>query len=264
MQTHLASVQHSPPQSGKSRRGIRKAATVLVVRQAADDIEVFMVQRPARGVFPDLHVFPGGKVDAHDGELEHACHGLGDGEASRRLMMASGGLRYWVTAIRECFEESGVLLAYRGEALFEPQDDAEIGRFEGYRNALAAGETALGDVARQEGLRLATNRVAYFSHWITPETAPARFDTRFFVAAMPPHQSALGHARETVGGEWVTPRAALQRFGEGDWQMIFPTLTTLRMAVPFRSVDGLLDAARTGGHRIEITGELHRQGMQYA
>ena len=243
---------------------IRKAATVLVVRQATDDIEVFMVQRPARGVFPDLHVFPGGKVDPHDGELEHACHGLDDRTASRRLMMASGGLRYWVTAIRECFEESGVLLAYRGEALFEPKDDAEDERFDDYRNALAAGEIALGEVARQEGLRLATNRVAYFSHWITPEGAPARFDTRFFVAAMPPRQSALGHARETAGGEWVTPTAALQRFDEGDWQMIFPTLTSLRMSAPFRSVDALLEAVRDGNHRIEVSGEMHRQGMQYS
>ena len=260
----LARVQQSGGTAVGTARPIRKAATVLVVRQAQDDIEVFMVQRPARGVFPDLHVFPGGKVDAHDGELEHACQGLDDRAASRRLMMARGGLRYWVTAIRECFEESGVLLAYRDEALFEPKDDGESERFEGYRNALAASETALGDVARREGLRLATNRVAYFSHWITPESAPARFDTRFFVAAMPPRQSALGHARETAGGEWVTPRLALQRFDEDDWQMIFPTLTTLRMAAPFRSVDGLLEAVRAGSHRIEITGELHRQGMQYS
>ena len=81
---------------------------------------------------------------------------------------------------------------------------------------------------------------------------------------MPPRQSALGHARETAGGEWVTPTAALQRFDEGDWQMIFPTLTSLRMAAPFRSVDALLEAVRDGKHRIEVSGEMHRQGMQYS
>ena len=260
----MASVQGNPVQSGKLRRPIRKAATVLVVRQAAADIEVFMVQRPARGIFPDLHVFPGGKVDALDSELEHACAGLDDRDASRRLMMARGGLRYWVTAIRECFEESGVLLAYRNGTLFEPADDAESERFDGYQDALGTSETTLGEIARREGLELATDRVAYFSHWITPETAPARFDTRFFVAAMPPRQSAFGHQHETVGGEWVTPTAALRRFDEDEWQMIFPTLTTLRMASPYRSVEDLLGAVRAGEHRIEITGELHRQGMQYS
>ncbi|MDE0691515.1 MAG: NUDIX domain-containing protein [Gammaproteobacteria bacterium] len=261
--TSLASAQQNRTQ-GRTPPRIRKAATVLVVRQAAADIEVFMVQRPARGVFPDLHVFPGGKVDSLDSDLEHACAGLDDRDASRRLMMARGGLRYWVTAIRECFEESGVLLAYRSGTLFEPADDAESERFDGYQDALGAGETTLGEIARREGLELATDRVAYFSHWITPETAPARFDTRFFVAVMPPRQSAFGHQHETVGGEWVTPTAALSRFDADEWQMIFPTLTTLRMAAPFRSVEDLLGAVRAGAHRIEITGELHRQGMQYS
>ena len=241
----------------------RPAATVLVVRQGDGDIEVFMVQRPARGDFPDLHVFPGGKVDDHDGELGHACQGLDDEEASRRLTVESGGLRYWVTAIRECFEESGVLLAYRNGALFEPRDDGEEERFEGYRNALAANRTSLGEVVAAEELTLATDRVAYLSHWITPEMAPARFDTRFFVAVMPPNQSASGHLRETVGGDWISPTAALERFDAGDWLMIFPTLTTLGMVKSYRTVDALFDAVSTGRHGIEVTPELHVQGMQY-
>ena len=245
-------------------RPIRKAATVLVVRQGDGDIEVFMVQRPARGDFPDLHVFPGGKVDDHDGELEHACRGRDDAEASRQLTLDSGGLSYWVTAIRECFEESGVLLAYRDGALFEPGDDAEDGRFERYRNALAAGETSLGEVVVSEGLTLATDRVAYFSHWITPKMAPARFDTRFFVAVMPPNQSASGHRRETVGGDWISPTAALDRFDAGEWLMIFPTLTTLQMVAPYHTVDALLEAVSAGRHAMEVTPELHLQGMQYS
>ena len=251
-----ASVSRPPPVP-------RDAATVLVVRQGDGDIEVFMVQRPARGDFPDLHVFPGGKVDGHDGELGHACLGLDDAEASRRLTLEEGGLRFWVTAIRECFEESGVLLAYRDGVLFEPRDEPERHRFEDYRNALAAGETSLGKVVSAEGLTLATDRVAYFSHWITPEMAPARFDTRFFLAVMPPKQSARGHLRETVGGDWVSPTDALGRFDAGDWQMIFPTLTTLGMIKCYRTVEALFDAVSAGGHGIEVTAELHVQGMQY-
>ena len=241
----------------------RPAATVLVVREQADGIGVFMVQRPGRGVFPNLHVFPGGKVEGADADMAHLCAGLADGAASAALGLAEGGLRYWVTAIRECFEECGVLLAYRGDALFAPADDAEAQRFDAYRNALAAGTLSLTSLARQEGLRLATNRVHYFSHWITPPSAPARFDTRFFLAAMPPGQRAVGHWQETVAGRWTTPAAALARHAAGDWQMIHPTLTTLRTAAEYATVAELVAAVVAGRHIAKVDAALHEQGMQY-
>ena len=245
-----------------SDKPIRKAATVLVLRQSDDDIEVFMVQRPGRGVFPNLHVFPGGKVDGADYGLEHLCHRLSDEEASTQLGVASGGLRYWVTAIRECFEESGILLAYRRGALFQPSGGDELARFEGYRNALIGGDTDLPAVAEREGLQLATDRVRYFSHWITPPSAPARFDTRFFVAAMPDGQSAQAHQRETVAGSWVTPKQALANFDAGDWQMIHPTLTSLRTVANYSSLAVIMDAVEAGTHIRQIDDALHEQGMQ--
>ena len=241
----------------------RRAATVLVVREQADGIGVFMVQRPGRGVFPNLHVFPGGKVEATDASLAHLCVGLSDARASAALGIANDGLRYWVTAIRECFEECGVLLAYRGGALFAPGDDAERERFENHRNALAAGEQSLSALVRQEGLRLATDRVHYFSHWITPSSVPARFDTRFFLAVMPPGQCAAGHWRETVAGGWSTPAAALARHAAGDWQMIHPTLTTLRTAAGYATVAELVAAVAARRHLAAVDAELHRQGMQF-
>ena len=242
---------------------IRKAATVLVLRPAADaGIEVFMVQRPGRGVFPNLHVFPGGKVDGADSSLSHLCYDLSDAAASAALGVPSGGLRYWVTAIRECFEECGVLLAYRGEKLFEPRDQAEEERFHGYRNALIDGQLTLPELARREGLQLATDRVAYFSHWITPESAPARFDTRFFAAAMPPGQRAAGHHEETAGGLWVRPADALRHHDEGRWQMIHPTLTTLGTAARYASVETLMAAVAAGTHLPDVDDALYEQGMQ--
>jgi len=242
--------------------GIRKAATVLVVRQGDGGIEVFMVQRPGRGIFPNLHVFPGGKVDGDDDGLDHLCHELGDASASHILGVDGGGLRYWVTAIRECFEECGVLLAYRSGSLFEPGSDAEAARFEGYRNALIGGSENLASLARREGLTLATDRVMYFSHWITPESAPARFDTRFFVTAMPSGQRAVGHRRETVSGSWVTADDALAHFDAGRWQMIHPTLTTLRTVASYAEVGELLTAVSTGRHLGEVGDALHQQGLQ--
>lgn len=221
-----------------------------------------MVQRPGRGTFPNLHVFPGGKVDAADADLAHICEGLDDAEASDRLGIASGGLRYWVTAIRECFEECGVLLAYRNGELFEPRDDDEHARFDGYRSALIEGTDTLPCLARREGLRLATDRVLYFSHWITPASAPARFDTRFFATAMPAGQLARGHRRETVAGSWVTARDALDNFDARRWQMIHPTLTTLRTVARFGTADTLLAAISNGRHLTNVSDALHEQGMQ--
>lgn len=243
-------------------KAIRKAATVLVVRQGGAGMEVFMVQRPGRGIFPNLHVFPGGKVDAADAGLDHLCRGRTDAQASAALGIDRGGLRYWVTAIRECFEECGVLLAYRRGALFAPRSDAEAERFHDYRDALTAGDLDMPALARREGLLLATDRVHYFSHWITPPSAPARFDTRFFVAAMPPNQQAAGHLVETVAGLWVTPAAALAHHDAGDWQMIHPTLTTLGSVAGYATVEELLRMVIAGRHLGPVGDALHDQGMQ--
>jgi len=221
-----------------------------------------MVQRPGRGIFPNLHVFPGGKVDPADEGLSHLCEGLDDSGASAQLGVPYGGLRYWVTAIRECFEESSVLLAYRNQRPFRPRSDEEDDRFDAYRHALAAGNDNLAAMAAREGLRLATDRVLYFSHWITPPTAPARFDTRFFATAMPTGQQASGNSGETVAGTWVGANDALARFDAGRWQMIHPTLTTLRTVSRFETVDALLAAVAARRHLGEVTDSLHQQGMQ--
>lgn len=242
---------------------VRKAATVLIVRPAERGPELFMLQRPGRGVFPDLHVFPGGKVDKEDADLEAACFGLNDQLASRTLGLKDNAIRYWVTVIRECFEESGVLLARRHGEDFDFCDDAERSHYRTLRERLLVGEIDFATIISSEGLELATDRVHYFSHWITPETAPARFDTRFFLAAMPRGQQAVGDDRETVSGEWISPTEALQRHERGDWQMIYPTLTTLNSVADFTSVEALVDSVQEGRHLDTVTPELHRQGMQH-
>ena len=222
-----------------------------------------MVKRTGRGIFPNLHVFPGGKVDPADDGLSHLCEGLDDACASAQLGVTDGGLKYWVTAIRECFEECGVFLAYRNDRPFVARGDDERARFDRYRHTLARRDHNLAALARREGLRLATDRVLYFSHWITPPTAPARFDTRFFVAAMPHGQQAVGDSGETVAGTWVRPRDALANFDAGRWQMIHPTLTTLRAASRFDTVEDLLGAVAARRHLGEVTATLHEQGMQH-
>jgi 8-oxo-dGTP pyrophosphatase MutT (NUDIX family) len=239
---------------------VRLAATILLVRETSVGPEVFMMQRPGGVDFPDLHVFPGGKVDQQD-DLPDLVAGLDDASASRQLGIAAGGLRYWVAAIRECFEECGVLLAYRDGRLLRLVDASEAARFEVYRERLIDGTITLEQVCASEGLCLAADRVVYFSHWITPEQAPRRFDTRFFITAMPEGQETLAHAWETADDEWVRPRDALAAHRSGRWQMIAPTLITLASITAFPDVSALLAAVAEERHLPALNDELRRQGM---
>lgn len=258
----MGSFPGAHPKVSTQTKAIRKAATLLLVKPGRP-VEVFMLQRPGRGTFPNLHVFPGGKVDAADDGLDQRCRGLDDVAASHTLGLERGGLRYWVTAIRECFEECGVLLAYRGDSsLFAAADGDEAARFDDYRNALADGHLHLPAMLEREGLHLATDRVRYFSHWITPPSAPARFDTRFFITEMPPGQQAVGHRHETVSGSWVTASQALANHEAERWQMIHPTLTTLETVSRYPDTEMLLHDVDERRHIRDIGANQSEQGMQ--
>lgn len=249
--------KHQPLQ----RENIRLAATVMLVRDSADGLEVYMVQRPGRGDFPDLHVFPGGKVDADDWAPQ-LCASLEDDYASDLIGVAAGGSRYWVAVARECFEECGVLLARRGADLVDFSDPGVRTHFAQLREALLADEMSFAAICEQEGLAIACDRLAYFSHWITPASVPRRFDTRFFLAAMPGDQATLAHSGETADEEWVRPSVALDQRRDGAWQMIEPTVRSLQTLSQFRSVESALAGALKGDHLMELTPELHAQGMQ--
>ena len=120
-----------------TRGNIRLAATIVLARNAPQGPEVFMMKRPGSGDFPDLHVFPGGKLDEAD-LAPDLLEGLDEATADR-LLGVNGALRYWVAAIRECFEECGVLLAYRGGALLRWADEGEVARFNDHRHRLIEG-----------------------------------------------------------------------------------------------------------------------------
>ena len=178
-----------------------------------------MVRRNLQSDFVGgAYVFPGGSVDPLDGgaEAEAACVGRSDAEASILLGVDSGGLAYWVAALRETFEEAGLLLAERpgGPALLagEPEEEA---RFVAERATVNAGTRRFLDLCRDEGLRLQVGDVHYFAHWITPQGAPRRFDTRFFVAAAPPGQQAAHDAGETIADTWISPHRALEGHRNG-------------------------------------------------
>jgi 8-oxo-dGTP pyrophosphatase MutT (NUDIX family) len=212
-------------------QGPRLAATVILVRDhVAGGLEVFMEERHIRSDFVGgAYVFPGGAVDPDDRVPEDLCAGRTDRSASRLLGLDHGGLAYFVAGIRECFEEAGVLLAYdRSGALLDFGDAAKEARFREWRDRLNASSATLLDLARAEGLRLATDRIHYWGHWITPEGQPRRYDTRFFLAEAPANQVATHDDWELTASAWVPPAEALERARRREWMIIFPTLWNLR------------------------------------
>ncbi|MGH9184826.1 MAG: NUDIX hydrolase [Acidimicrobiales bacterium] len=210
---------------------LRDAATVMLVRDGAGGLEVFMLRRTPNAAFAGgAYVFPGGSVDGADRstELESYCAGRTDADASQVLGVDRGGLAFWVAAVRESFEEAGVLLAYDscGE-LVRLDQDGVAERFRTHRADIDHGRRLLIDVCAEEELRLAVDGIHYFSHWITPPGQLRRFDTRFFVARAPAGQEALHDDAETVESRWIRPADALEAHRQGDIDLIVPTIRNL-------------------------------------
>ena len=220
------------------------AATVLLVRDSKEEgVEVFLVERASKANFGGAFVFPGGKVDPEDGldDMEIITTGASDKELSNILGEDKGGLAYWVACIRECFEEAGILIAYREDGSpFDPHDCEERERFVDYRNRLNAGEAVLENMCEEENLTLATDRLAYLAHWITPKIEKRRYTTRFFVAISPAGQEGFHDGSESVNSLWIKPEDALQQQKEGKLLLIMPTIKNLESICGYSNVEELL------------------------
>jgi len=159
---------------------------------------------------PGAYVFPGGRIEAADysRKAERICHELSFKQAQDIIAGTSPpekALAFFVAAIRETFEEAGILLAYREIPDFVAFDEDEKMRFTKYREEVRKDPFSFATIIAREGLKLATEKLFYFAHWITPEISPIRFDTRFFVAAAPSKQEALEDELETTAHMWITP-----------------------------------------------------------
>jgi len=214
------------------------SATILLLRDGSRDLEVFMVQRHhqvdfARGAL----VFPGGKVDPADREpsLREKCDGAPDSDDELAVSVA---------AIRETFEESGILLARP-----RPSGDLVSGEWlreieSRHRDVLNRGQTTLREIIDAEDLTLACDLLIRFAHWITPELAPKRFDTHFFLVAAPPDQVAIHDGGESVDSMWTAPSAALADADAGRCTIVFPTRLNLMKLARSHRVEEALAAAR--------------------
>jgi 8-oxo-dGTP pyrophosphatase MutT (NUDIX family) len=209
----------STDQTARPPARIVPAATILLVRDGAAGLEVFMVKRHHQIDFASgALVFPGGKLAPGDSDpaLRAYCDGA-DGFDNSELALAA-------CAIREAFEESGILLARKAGAseLLSAADAEALGV---HRDALNAEKLPLAQFLADHGLRLALDRLVRFARWVTPDMMPKRFDTWFFIAATPEGQLGVHDGHESVDSEWVTPEGAI---AEPDrWTVIFPTRMNL-------------------------------------
>jgi 8-oxo-dGTP pyrophosphatase MutT (NUDIX family) len=215
-----------------------------VVRDAPA-LEVLMLRRNARSTFVGGGmVFPGGAVDPHDHEpgLAAVSTGRPADVADATLRVPGGGLAYWAAAVRETFEEAGLLLACSASA-------EAAARLAHQRREVEDGRRHLADLAAAEGLVFDLGGLHYFGHWITPTGQHRRYDTRFFVAAAPAGQEPLHDDREADAWEWVRPTAMLDRLRTGDAWMLPPTEACLRALTEVPGASALLDdlAGRPAG-----------------
>ena len=224
------------------------AATLVLIRdRPGGSIECLLMQRHQKSKFAaGAFVFPGGKIETDDNPEDAAawCRGLDAATAARRLSLAAAprtALGYWIGAIRETFEEAGLLLAVDADG----RDAAiEAPRLAEYRKACQSDNRAFWSLLRNEGLKLATDRLVYFAHWITPEDQPLRFDTRFFAAPAPAGQEATGDEYEMTDLRWLAPAEAVAASQRGEIMLRNPTVKNLLRFDGARTVAEALDQVR--------------------
>lgn len=219
----------------------KPASTLLALKDVSteqgSELQVFMIVRHKKIDFASgALVFPGGKVAENDyGDIRHHCIGqeqFDDTELALRI-----------SAIRETFEESGLLFA-RHENEDNYIADNENSKFQQYRDSINAKEITFSDFVQKENLQLTVNDLVPFSHWITPEMVPKRFDTHFYITRAPASQVATPDGHESVDAIWIEANEAVRKGEAGELTIILPTKMNLQKLGENSSVDGALERLR--------------------
>jgi 8-oxo-dGTP pyrophosphatase MutT (NUDIX family) len=200
----------------------------MLLRDADAGLEVFMLRRTSNAAFAaGMYVFPGGRVDDADFAV------TADADQAHQL-----------AAVRECFEEAGVLLAVDGDGAVVTDGHPVFDR----RHDVHDGNVALLDLLGEHTLRPALDELVFMSHWVTPKGETSRrFDTRFFAVASPSGQTSRHDDTETVASMWVRPTDAVASFERGELQLMPPTITNLRFLAPYATVAAAMEASRAVG-----------------
>jgi glyoxylase-like metal-dependent hydrolase (beta-lactamase superfamily II)/8-oxo-dGTP pyrophosphatase MutT (NUDIX family) len=204
-----------------ARLEIYPAATIVLAR--GDMQLLFLERNPDASAFAGAFVFPGGRLEEadRDPQIWQRVRGLSVAEADRRMDLAEGALSYWVAALRECYEESGILLAVDRDGLAVPA--SRVAELVARRAALNQRELTFRDFLQQEDLYIPGDQMVYFAHWITPKVRPRRFDTRFFVTAAPDDQAVQHDNSETVQSRWMRPAEVLDLVKKNEIKMVNAT-----------------------------------------
>jgi len=195
-----------------------------------------MVQRHADSAFGAAWAFPGGVVDDDDAAVHEYCSGISATEADSHLGVKADGLELYSAAIRELFEESGVLLADADDL----HEDLTI-----VRDALNAGAESWAGFVSRNNLAMRCDKLHYFSHWVTPQNLSKRYSTRFFLSEMPVDQRAMHCGGELTDCRWVGAHDMLEAGRAGNVDLHFPTIKTLELIARYESLEDLVEWART-------------------
>lgn len=231
-----------------------KASTIVVVRPDPEGgIEVLMTKRrPEMQFLGGFMVFPGGGVENEDcsERMYSLCRGLTQTDAQKILGDKIGpeaSLGHWVAAVRELFEETGIHFFIQENNRAPDGSRGDLAeRLAEKRQALSNGTLDLPRLLESEGLFCDLGRFTYLFHRITPEKYPVRFDTRFFLAALPPDQTPLAASEEVSESLWLTPATALEESASGKFAMLPPTIITLRTLAEHGTWQNLCAAFRLG------------------
>ncbi|MEM7417247.1 MAG: NUDIX hydrolase [Gemmatimonadota bacterium] len=225
----------------------RPAATIVLLRDGADGLELLLMKRNrSAGFVPGAFVFPGGRVDSADAseDMLALIDGLDPDEAARRLEIEDGdtpAIAYYLAALREAFEETGILVGLRSDGTPPPAaaDSSDVDRI---RDELMTDAISFAEAVGRLECRIAADDIEYIAHWITPRPEPRRYDTRFFAAHVPSDATPIVDPREMSDALWIRPTDALRRCDEGSLPMVFPTIKTIEQLTAFESADEALAA----------------------
>ena len=216
---------------------IRPAATLVLARDTDSGVEVLLLQRTWDAVFlPGYFVFPGGAMDEQETKARKHARGPDDASISQTMSLDEGGADYMLAAVRECFEEAGILVAVDDSGHLIGGDHP----VHQDRQAVFKGDLSLADLCRRHAVSVPLDRLAYLSHWTTPPGPPRRFDTRFFVTTAPAGQPASHDGVETIDHLWINPGQALEDHRSGKRLLGLPTIRTLRVLSDFETTDALM------------------------
>ncbi len=225
----------------------RQAATVILLRPAEPNgFEVFLTRRPDEMAFlGGMYCFPGGAVQKDDcvPAMLRLCNGLSPADARRIIgahLSPPEALGLWVAGVRELFEEVGILLVVDSSGHAWPAAQRRGHNLADKHTALLQETLSFRSLLESEKLRCDASRLIYFCHWQTPEQSSIRFDTRFFLAALPEEQTPLPASPEVAHSLWLTPDRALELFAKNELPLIFPTFASLRTLADFDSLEAVL------------------------